>query len=111
MTENKTDKSYEKSRQFNNLDQPAYDYGLSRESWCKVEKSNNEQHTRKFKKHFLDHNNSRVFESSSNKNSSLEPDSSRIDGLLQNQIGDHAEKRHYPNKQNSSYFSLYNPKS
>lgn len=103
----KADKSYEKSRQFNNLDRQAYDFGQARESWCKVEKSNNEQHTRKLKKHYHDHNNSRVFDSPGCQN-----DSSRIDGLLENQVGDHAEKRHFSHLQNKSHFSrYYNQKS
>ena len=99
-------KAYEKSRQFSYLNETAYNYGLERESWCKVEKSNNEAHTRVNRKHFEHSNCSNIFS-----NEKRSEDSSRIEGLLQNQIGSHAEKRHYPEKQNSSYFSVCNPKN
>merc|ERR1711881_262595 len=40
------ERAYEKSRRFNNLHGPAYNYGLDRETWCTVEKSNNTAHLR-----------------------------------------------------------------
>lgn len=93
-------KAREKSRQFNNLSEKSYNYGLQRETWCKVEKSNNEQHTRVTKKHFPRHNESSVFKSSQQENS-------RIDSLIVHdnlKVGQYAEKRHFPNKQNASHF-------
>ena len=34
--EQQVERRYEKSRNFNNLDSDNYDYGLVRETWCKV---------------------------------------------------------------------------
>merc|ERR1711881_55825 len=91
----KEERAYEKSRQFNNLSSQAYNFGLSHETWCTVEKSASAFHCRVKRKHFKQANKSTVFEKQ-------KPDSSRMSGMYENSVGAHAEKRHFAKSSNVS---------
>lgn len=101
---NQSENYYEKSRKFNNLEETAYNYGLKHETWCEVEKSNNEAHTRVKRRHFGEFNNSVVFGVEN-------VPGNRSQSLIASCVPRYAEKRHYPELSNTSCLSrIHKPK-
>merc|ERR1712224_559680 len=91
--EQQVERRYEKSRNFNNMGSDNYDYGLVRETWCKVECSDLGAHTRFTRKHNKRANASTVFDHCKDFNE---------DHKNNLAIGQYPEKRHFPERSNVS---------